>query len=469
MIDKATDLKTAHVEIGGMHCANCEVLIERRFRDVSGVVGVLANRHTGRAEVQHLGPLDIEALRRVVHDDGYTVSYARAPDAGTAGPKNTARDYIEIGAALLIVLALYSALCQFDILPTGVAVPSSIGYGLAFLIGAVASISTCMAVTGGLLVAVAAKYNELNPGSTAAQRFKPHLYFNAGRLMSYAVLGAAIGALGSALMLSQEANGIIVIAVSVLMVVLGLQMLRLFPRFRLLPLAASKRLSHRIHELAAQDAKGGAFLLGAATFFLPCGFTQALQLYVLAQGDALTGALVMLSFALGTLPALLSLSALASLAKASVQRHFLKFAGVAVVLLGLFNIQNGLTLTGARSGDSAAILPGAQQTADADEQVVPIVDGKQVAKMKIIDYGYEPHRFVVKQGVPVQWQIDAQDAAGCGLVLIAPKARVRTFLSPRATNIISFTPQEVGDIAFNCGMGMMTPGSKFIVVPNARS
>ena len=417
MADQPKDLNTAQVEIGGMHCDRCEVI----------------------------------------------------EGAGGARQKNTARDYAEIAAALLIVLGLYLALRRFGVLPDSIAVPANISYGLAFLIGVVASISTCMTVTGGLLVAIAAKYNAVNARLTAAQRFKQHLYFNAGRIVSYTVLGAVIGALGSALMLSQEANGIIVIAVSVLMVVLGLQMLRLFPRLRLLPLAASKRLSHRIHELAERDAKGGAFLLGAATFFLPCGFTQALQLYVLTQGDAGTGALVMLAFALGTLPALLSLSALSSLAKASVQKHFLKVAGVAVVLLGLFNIQNGLTLTGVRSGDSAAILPGTQPTGEASEQVAPIVDGKQIARMKIIDYGYEPYRFVVKQGVPVQWQIDAHDAAGCGLVLIAPKARVRTFLSPQATNVISFTPQEAGDITFNCGMGMMTPGSKFIVVPSSKA
>ena len=54
----------------------------------------------------------------------------------------------------------------------------------------------------------------------------------------------------------------------------------------------------------------------------------------------------MLAFALGTLPALLSLSALSSFAKGAFQRHFLKFAGAAVILLGFMNIQYGLVLTG---------------------------------------------------------------------------------------------------------------------------
>jgi plastocyanin domain-containing protein len=133
-----------------------------------------------------------------------------------------------------------------------------------------------------------------------------------------------------------------------------------------------------------------------------------------------------------------------------------------VVLLGLFNIHNGLTLTG------YPIIPGAQPVGQSSAKIAPVVDGKQIAEMKIIDYGYEPFHFVVKQGIPVQWQIDAHDAAGCGLILIAPKIAVRKFLSPRGTNIISFVPKEPGEIAFNCGMNMMTPGAKFTVVPNAK-
>ena len=89
-------------------------------------------------------------------------------------------------------------------------------------------------------------------------------------------------------------------------------------------------MAQRIHGLAERGNNQTAFLLGGLTFFLPCGFTQALQLYVLAKGDVLTGALTMLAFALGTLPALLSLSALSSFAKGAFQRHFLKVAGAAV-------------------------------------------------------------------------------------------------------------------------------------------
>jgi protein-disulfide isomerase/sulfite exporter TauE/SafE/copper chaperone CopZ len=456
------------LKIGGMHCPNCEVLIERKFKKIASVRKVKARHASGKVEVVHSGELDIGALRNAIADDGYSVEQWQGQKTGPATErKNTERDYVEIGAAFLLLVGLYLFLRPFDILPDRLAIPNTISYGLAFAIGVVASISTCIAVTGGLLVAVAAKYNAASGNLTSVQRFKPHIYFNVGRIVSYTLLGGAVGALGSTLNLSPEANGILVIAASAIMILLGLQMLKLLPSLGALQPRMPKFLAHKIHALTEREAKGGAFVLGASTFFLPCGFTQALQLYVLAKGSFETGALVMLAFALGTLPALLSLSAISSFARGAFQRYFLRFAGAAVVLLGLFNIQSGFTLNALSSGASTPTSAQPTQASQTGVNPIPIVDGKQVVNMKLIGYTYEPHQFTVVAGVPVEWRIDARQAAGCGRFLIAPRAGLRKLLSSSDITVISFTPQEAGDIGFNCGMGMMTRGSKFIVRANA--
>jgi len=375
--------------------------------------------------------------------------------------KHALHEYMEIGAAFAILAGILLILDQLDFLPQRFAISNDMSYALVFVIGVVASISTCIAVTGGLLVAIAAKYNEASGSLTALQRLKPHVYFNVGRIISYTLLGGAIGALGSALTFSAEMNGILTIAASMVMILLGLQMLKLFPSLMRFMPAMPKALSHRIHDLAERQTKGGAFVFGAATFFLPCGFTQALQLYVLAKADFATGALTMLAFSLGTLPALLSLSAVSSFATGALQRRFLKLAGAAVIVLGFLNIQYGLELTGGNL--SSALFGGTAQPAD---QAATLSDdgATQVASMRIVGYQYIPNRFTVTQGVPVQWWIDASEAAGCGRILIAPKLRVRRLLSSNSTTVISFVPQETGDYGFNCAMGMMTRGSKFTVV-----
>ena len=381
--------------------------------------------------------------------------------------RNSSRDYIEIGAAFLIIIALLLVLGQLDLLPRQFGVSENMSYGLVFVVGLVASVSSCIAVTGGLLVAVAAKYSAASAALTPVQRMRPHIYFNAGRILSYTLLGGAIGALGSALTLSPEINGLLTLVASAVMILLGLQMLRLLPTLtRFLP-TMPKSFSHRIHDLAERDANGGAFVLGAATFFLPCGFTQALQLYVLAKGSFAIGALTMLAFALGTLPALLSLSAMSSFASGSFQRHFLKFAGAAVIVLGIANIQYGLVLTG-NAMNAASVTPDQTPVTTSSPAAMTATQDKQIVVMRIDGLSYIPNRFTVKQGVPVEWRIDASEAAACGRFLLAPGLGIRKVLSDQSTTMISFVPQRAGEFGFNCGMGMMTPDSKFTVVPNAR-
>ena len=390
----------------------------------------------------------------------------REPDAGVdcakceaADTKVGLRGYVEIAAIFLIIAAVYFVLRQIDVLPNGFAFSEHVGYGLIFLIGLAASVSTCAAVTGGLLLAVAAKFNDAHAHLTRAEKFRPHIYFNAGRVISYAILGGAIGALGMSLDLSPTANGILMLVAGAVMIGIGVQMLGLLP-LGWLRLKMPAAFSEKINALAASRSSGGMSLLGAATFFLPCGFTQALQLYVLAQGNVVTGAVTMFVFALGTLPALISISAISSFASGALQRHALKVAGVAVLFLGLINLQPGLML--ARSSANLASL--STPVDRANDRRAQIVDGIQTVEMKVIGLSYEPNQFVVTRGVPVVWRIEAGEAEGCGRVLIAPKASVRKLLSATATNVITFIPEDAGEISFNCGMGMMTPNSKFVVV-----
>ncbi len=451
------------VNIRGMHCSHCEVAIERKIAGIPGVQQANASFRKGSARITYRGDIDRVALQRVVEEEGYSILSWGERDGAIGPARNTARDFAEIGAAFLILVGIVLLARQFNFLPHGFVISENMGYGLAFVIGLVASVSSCMAVTGGLLVALAAKYNEANSELTAIQRLKPHLYFNAGRVVSYALLGGAIGALGSALTLSPQATSVLSIAASLVMIVLGVQMLKLFPSVgKLLPVLP-KSFAHYIHDFAARNTRGGALLLGALTFFLPCGFTQALQLYALAKGSFAIGALTMLAFALGTLPALLSLSALSSFASGGFQRHFLRIAGAAVIVLGFLNIQYGFVLARSSIGPIAASNP---QYSVIPAQTPP-VEKKQIVEMRIDGFEYIPNRFVVKQGLPVEWRIDGRDAEGCGRILIAPRLGIRSFLSGTGITIINFTPELIGDFAFNCGMGMMSPDSKFTVVRNA--
>jgi copper chaperone CopZ len=151
-------LNVTPVNVTGMHCINCAVLIERRFKTLSEVRRVMVNYPAGYALVTHAGTLDLTALQSALGDDGYTVS-ARDPNQPLpVATGNSGRDYLEIAAAFLVLAGLAALLHELNLLPRGLSVSDSMSYGLVFVIGLVASVSSCLAVTGGLLVAIAAKY-----------------------------------------------------------------------------------------------------------------------------------------------------------------------------------------------------------------------------------------------------------------------------------------------------------------------
>ncbi len=459
-----------------MHCASCEVMLERKFKTVPGIEKVNVNHATGKATIYFNQAPQLKQLQNAVRENGYSVSlpHIRQPHTEAsphtnvfgvgASHKNTWKDYLQMGGIFLIIVSAYYILKQFNLVPS-IGISQHMSYGVIFLIGLFAATSTCIAVVGGLLLAVSEKYSDLHPEMTGVQKFRPHTYFNIGRIVGYTAFGAAVGSLGSVLTLSPQANGYLIIVVSLVMLMLGFQLLHLFPWLRRFSPKMPKFIAHKVHDLSTKDTKGAPFLLGASTFFLPCGFTQALQLYVLASGDWKIGALTMFVFAVGTLPALLSLSAISSFAKGAFQRNFLKFAGVLVVLLALFNINNAMTLAGFNFNLASAFTIGSN-TPQSNAPTAEVVDGKQIVKMTVQGYTYTPNKFTVVASVPVEWQIDGAGAAGCGQILVMPTLGISKYLSKDGITTISFTPTQTGTIPFNCSMGMMTQGSAFNVVPN---
>lgn len=460
--------KELQFKIHNMHCAGCEVVIERKFKSVPGVTSVRVSHVTGRADVVLRGEQPgLDVFERAITDNGYSVSWWRDRSHADAGQShNTGRDYTEIGAIVLFIFAAYLILKQTNLLPGGLGISKDMSYGFVFLMGVVAAFSSCLAVTGGLLLAVAAKYNDSHPNLTGFEKFKPTVYFNIGRVVSYAVLGGVVGAIGSTFTLSSRGTGLLSILASLVMIMLGFQLLNLFPWMRRFQPKMPKFISHRIHDLSSRDGNSPytPLTLGAATFFLPCGFTQALQFYVLSTGSPGKGALTMLAFSLGTLPSLLSLSMISSFARGSFQKHFLRFAAVLVIFVGFWNINNGLTLAGID-------LPFQRFRSNADVAsasgglLVPVAYGVQTVKMTVDGYDYSPHQFSVQAGVPVKWHIDARNAAGCAQVLISSSLGIAKYLSPDGETTISFTPKEPGTYSFNCPMGMTTYGAAFNVVP----
>lgn len=431
--------------IGGMTCASCELLLERKLKAMPGVQSVDVDYKSGIARIsaQSGNVPELKSIAHIVEGAGYTLVNEDSPYVSL--PADT-RKWMEIGASLLIIFSLYKLLQTFDIISLAPSTSGVLSLGGIFLIGLVAGTSSCLAVTGGLLLALAAKHNELHRAETPMQKFQPLLQFNIGRLMSYFILGGLVGILGQSITLSTSMTGYMNIIVALIMLLLALSMLGIVPK-NSFPIQPPKKLSRWIANLSESNHPAAPFTLGALTFFLPCGFTQSLQLAALASGNFATGATIMLFFALGTLPALLGISAISSIAKGNWFSMFLRFSGTLVFILALFNLNSGLAL----SGFNITGIGGSGQSTPP-----PAITGNvQEVSMTVTPYGtYEPSNITIKAGVPVRWKIDGTNASGCTSIMTIPSMNISQALHG-GENIIEFTPTERGQLAFMCSMGMV--------------
>lgn len=439
------------VPIAGMHCRSCEILIEDKLSAIPEVKKSYVNYKKGVAEIAYAVKPSKQAIEQAIREAGYTI--------GVMGKKpwlsQNASDYKDLGIAFLFVVGLYFLLKEFgvaDLMNVGSANQPT-GFSVALLVGLTAGFSTCLALVGGLVLGISARHAEKHPEATPVQKFRPHIFFNLGRILSYALLGGLLGSLGSFLQLSGGVLGVVTIVVGSVMLLLGVKLTGLSPRLETVNLALPKSVSRflGISHQPREYSHTHSFVLGALTFFLPCGFTQAMQIYAVSTGSFAQGGLIMALFALGTAPGLLGIGGLTSVIKGIFAQRFFKFAGLVVIALAFFNLNNGFNLTGWEFPTSTR--DSLQAESAAADPNVSVENGVQVVRMTESARGYAPNTFTIQQGMPVKWVIDAQDQYTCASTLIASKIGVQKNLS-LGQNVIEFLPKEVGQIPFSCSMGM---------------
>jgi len=321
-----------------MHCNACVLKIDTELQSVPHISRAESNLKTFTVEVEgefdNKLPKEIaEELSAVLKKHGYSVSVERPL-------KNRNLSDFKIAIPIALVFAFGFVLLQ-KIGMVNMVNTSTVSYGTAFTVGVIASLSTCMAVVGGLVLSMSATF------AKEGDKVIPQLLFHVGRLLSFFILGGVIGALGSVFTLSITATFLLNIFIGIIMLIMGINLLDVFHWTKKMQLSMPKFLSRHAFRVSKLNHTLTPFLVGIATFFLPCGFTQSMQLYTLTTGNFLQGGLTMSSFALGTLPVL----ALISFSSFSIQNSkkagiFFKTAGLIVVMFALLNLINSLVVIG---------------------------------------------------------------------------------------------------------------------------
>ncbi|WP_372595379.1 sulfite exporter TauE/SafE family protein [Actinotalea sp.] len=438
--------------VKGMTCQACEVRVTKALRAVPGVQRVTVSVRSGVARVHTTTSVPRGRLDQAIVRAGYEPG---RDDSGWLSTDPAVWRDVAVGVGAVVVLGLALRASGLTSLADQVGVMATSGsLAMVVLLGVAAGLSTCMALVGGLVLAVSARHAERWPQATAAQRLRPQLAFNTGRVVGFGLLGALLGAAGSAFSLSGPALAVVMIAVSLVMGSVGLRLTSVSPRLSrggtlALPPALARAV--RLDRVDGPYSDHRAALAGVGTFLLPCGFTQAVQVYAMSTGSPARAGTIMALFALGTVPGLLGIGSLGAAVRGAHARRFFRFAGVAVLAFAAVNVTGALAVLAPGLLAPAAAV-STSPTGGLSENVT--LDGDiQVLRTTQVANGYEPSAATVYVDREVRWEIDST-AISCAASIYAPELGIEPVVLDPGLNVLTFTPTRTGDLRYSCGMGM---------------
>lgn len=322
--------------VSGTHCPSCKILLEDILGEQEFITSAKVNLKKEIIEIETNTNKNTEEiigiLNSKIKNNGYILSAEKLLKEKKSN--EILWKAIPIG---LIFLVLFFLLQKSGILNLGIG--SQTTPTTSFIIGIIASLSSCLAIVGGLILSLSAKVSQ-DEGVKSSK--KSIFLFHGGRLFGFAILGGILGMIGKAIGINFLFSAILGLIASTVMIMLGLNLLGIFKKNKItLPSSIFSFFRKVEHAIWAP------VLIGVGTFFLPCGFTQSMQISALSSGSFTSGFMIMFSFALGTLPVLGLLSyGSVSFAHSKYAPLFFKSAGVVVLGLGIFALLSGLAGVG---------------------------------------------------------------------------------------------------------------------------
>lgn len=206
-----------------------------------------------------------------------------------------------------------------------------------FTLGLISSFH-CMGMCGPLALALPVR------GFTRPWRVFAVFSYHTGRILMYTLLGLICGLVGHRIYVAGFQQGLsIALGIVLLLFVLGFMLRGRFQRLALVS-KFSNRLLAWMTGLWTAPAKGKFFLLGMGNGLLPCGMVYLAIAAALGTFRVNEGVGLMMSFGMGTLPALLALTYFHQRLSLSFRNRMRSSIPILMAVMGILLVLRGLNL-----------------------------------------------------------------------------------------------------------------------------
>lgn len=328
-------MKITKINVKGMHCVSCEILIQKSIETINWaqVESISASKWTIDINISN------ERILPLIHKQIQNAWYEVLDSEQVDTTKNVNIKYLWISIAIVSILALlFYKLDVVQYLPSTAG--NNVWLWVALLMWIIASVSTCLAIVGSVVIGFS---EYVDASKWTWHRIKTQLSFHVGRIWWFFLLWWILWLVGKAIAISLTATTVMTIFVWIVVLRMWLHLLNILPNITSLWFHLPKSRSNK-----TLTTKNPVFapLIGALTFFLPCGFTLSMQLIAVNSGNFWQWWLVMAIFALGTLPVLFAVWLWSAYVKEKKMKLLHSIIWTLIVFFGIFMVMNGRRILG---------------------------------------------------------------------------------------------------------------------------
>jgi len=320
----------------------------------------------------------------------------------------------------------------------------------------------CVSMCGPLVLTYAVKGEEEGPWY---RKLTPNVAYQGAKVVSYMIVGLLLGAVGGFFNLDALRPYVYYLA-GVFMIVLGLGMTgkvpwaaRLTPR----PPAWLMNTLMKMRRKSVTDAAEGHTSLatpitfGLMTGLLPCGPLMAAQVAAAASGNAISGALGMAAFAVGTAPLMVAFGTAGSLIPKVWKHRMMTALAIGVILFGVVFINRGLIATGSPVTflTIQTAVTGGGATADQTSYAKG-ADGVVEIPLVIENTQFSPQVVQIPADTPVRLVVDRRESGACSDQIYLPQLDILRDLAPNGVTAVDIPATAAGSYTLTCGMSMMS-------------